>query len=216
LPEAKTKYKKHKNRMNKVKSVSLFCALLSVGSAIADPGPILSEDGKTFQLNFPPVIVDELNRFVSMTEEQNQKNYEVFPYEVTPHGDGSVCNKVGICEPFVWTAEAMMSHFRLKISQEEFESRMSDENRAGVAKTLLELNNKKISLLGDSAVYVQIALSYFLNSFYQRLANQPISQATCVSTACWLKLLALKRGDTRTYNILEAIDQYRNALRCLK
>ena len=202
--------------MNKIKNISLLCAcaLLSAGSAVANPGPILSPDGTSFQLNFPPVIVDELNRFVSTTEEQNHRNYEAFPYEVIIQGNGLLCKEIGICPLFVRTVEAMMPY--CNISQEEFESRMSDENRVGVAKTLLEPNNKKISLCADSAVYIQFPLSYFLNFFYQRIARQPISQATCVSISCWLKLLALKRGDTEIYNTLKAIDQYRDALRYLK
>jgi hypothetical protein len=194
--------------MSKIKNISLLCALLSVGSAIADPGPILSEDGTTFQLNFPSVIVDELNEFVAGVE--GHEGYEAFPYQVESSSDGLLCKEEGIYPSFRATAEAMLPCFN--IPQEEFESRMSDENRAGVAKTLLELDNKKISLLGDSAVYVQVALSYFLNSFYQRLANQPISQATCVSTACWLKLIALIKGDMETYNIFQAIDRYKDDL----
>ncbi|MDR2420209.1 MAG: hypothetical protein LBD40_02780 [Puniceicoccales bacterium] len=70
--------------MNKTKNISLLCALLSASPAVAEP--ILSPDGTSFQLNFPPVIVDKLNEFITGVE--GHERYGAFLY--APSSNGSL------------------------------------------------------------------------------------------------------------------------------
>jgi hypothetical protein len=146
--------------MSKIKNISLLCVLLSAGSAIADPGPILSEDGKTFQLNFPPAIVDKLNEFVSTTEEQNQKSYEAFPYKVVVTASGSsLCE--AIHKDFWMIIQATAPY--IDVSSTKRESLLSSENLVRTARTLLILDHAKILIPALSVISIQIALDYFLS-----------------------------------------------------
>jgi hypothetical protein len=189
----------------KIRNISLLCVLLSLsaGSAVAEPGPILSPDGTAFQLNFPQVIVDELNKFVGGVE--GHERYGAFFYQVEPSDNGPLCQEVGICAPFRAIAEAMMPYFN--ISQEERQRRMSCESLVRTAKTLLELDEKEIILPSASTAYIKTALNYFLNI----LDHDVTYPANCVSTACWRKLVALAKGIALNPAV-KTIDEYKEAL----
>jgi hypothetical protein len=137
--------------MNKIRNISLLCALLSAGSAVAEPGPILSEDGTSFQLNFPPVIVDKLNEFIAGVE--GQEGHEAFI------SDPLLCENV---QPEFWkTIEATAPY--ISISPEKRESLLTSRNLACTAQTLLILNDAKIFIPALLRIHIQIALDYFLS-----------------------------------------------------
>jgi hypothetical protein len=175
--------------MNKIRNISLLCALLSAGSAVAEPGPILSEDGASFQLNFPKAIVNKLKEFINGVE--GHEGYGAFLYQIESSNNRLLCKEVGICTSFRTMAEAMLPYFN--ISQEEYQRRMSNENLVCTAKTLLELNENKITFPIGSIVYIQVVLNYFLDFFDSGVISSPGGcPSTCISTTCWKRLVALK------------------------
>ncbi|MDR2419861.1 MAG: hypothetical protein LBD40_00860 [Puniceicoccales bacterium] len=192
---------------HKIRNISLLCALLSLsaGSAVAEPGPILSPDGTSFQLNFPPVIVEKLSEFIDSVA--GHEDYGAFLYPIEPSSNGPLCKEVGICTSFRTMAEAMMPYFN--ISQEERQNRISDCNLASLAKTLLKLNKEKITFPLSSVTYMQVVLNYFLDLFDSSITSSIGGcPSTCISTTCWKRLVALKNG----ISLDSSIEGYKDAL----
>jgi hypothetical protein len=187
--------------MNKIRNISMLCALLSAGSAVADP--ILSEDGTAFQLGFPQVIVDKLNEYITGVE--GHENYGAFPYQTEFDDHSSSCKEIGICTSFREVAEAMLPSF--EVTRKERRRRLEQENLVSTAKTLLELNEKEITISSISTAYVQSALEYFLDTF----ERDAISVAGCVSPAHWQRLVAFQKGIPLD-PVTKAIDTYKAAL----
>jgi hypothetical protein len=145
--------------MNKIKNISLLCAcaLLSAGSAVADPGPILSPDGTSFQLNFPSVIMDKLNEFIAGVE--GQERYEPFGHKVVTLNGLSLCE--AIHKDFWTTIQATAPY--INIPPKKRADRLSAKNLVSMAKTLLWLNAAHIAVPINFALYIQMALDYFQN-----------------------------------------------------
>jgi hypothetical protein len=138
---------------NKIRNISLLCALLSAGSAVAEPGPILSEDKTSFLLNFPQVIVDKLNEFIIGVEGHG-------PLVDISNGLSSCEN---VQEKFWKTIEATAPY--INISSEKRESLLTSENLVYTVQALLYLNNAKIFIPTLLVIRIQIALDYFLSDY---------------------------------------------------
>jgi hypothetical protein len=179
----------------------MLCALLSAGSAVADP--ILSEDETAFQLGFPQVIVDKLNEYIAGVE--GHENYGAFLYQTEFDGHSSSCKEVGVCTSFREVAEAMLPSF--EVTRKERRRRLEQENLVSTAKTLLELNEKEITLPPASTVYIQVTLSYFLDIF----ERNTIPVSGCVSEAYWRRLVAFQKGIPLD-PVIKVIDEYEAAL----
>jgi hypothetical protein len=173
--------------MNKIKSISMFCALLSVGSAVANP--ILSEDKSAFQLNFPQEIKDKLSEFISSV-------CETEPYE-------DACDELPLPLEII---DAMTPC--IDISFKERKSRLTKSNLVSVARALLKFDNKKALLSKNHSTYIHIALDYFLNPLDRDITCLPICSATCCSTACWQRIMATSDEKAK----MKIIDEYMAAL----
>jgi hypothetical protein len=175
---------------NKIRNISLLCTLLSVGSAAANPGPILSEDGTTFQLNFPPVIVDKLKGFIDGIG--GHEGYKAFSYEIE---SGSL-ELIALDQNFFTTAEAMVPYMGLP--WDEIQTRLQKSNVIGVCKTLLEINDKKAVMSANtvSAFCIKTILNYLFDQ-----------AAGCASTCCG-PMSFLMRKIKFGQQAAEAIDDY--------
>jgi hypothetical protein len=139
----------------------MLCALLSADSAVADP--ILSEDGTAFQLGFPQVIVDKLNKFVDSIQKSSEPIINTKDCE--PFIDTS-CNSLS-CEKIqkkFWMIIGAMAPY-IDIEPGRRESLLSSKNLIRVAQTLLILNEKKISIPALLVVRIQIALDCLLSDY---------------------------------------------------
>ncbi|MDR2420472.1 MAG: hypothetical protein LBD40_04190 [Puniceicoccales bacterium] len=140
----------------KIRNISLLCVLLSLsaGSAVAEPGPILSPDGTAFQLNFPQVIVDELNKFIVGVE--GHERYGAF---INASSGPLSCENV---QQEFWKTIGATAPY-IDISPKKRESLLTFENLIRTAQTLLILNHEKIFIPTLLVVRIQIALDYFLS-----------------------------------------------------
>jgi hypothetical protein len=189
--------------MNNIRNISLLCSLLSIVPAVADP--ILSEDETAFQLGFPQVIVDKLNKYIAGVE--GHENYEAFGYKTIAYGNKFLCEEIGICPSFARIAEAMGPYFN--ISQAEFKSRMSCGNLVSLAKTLLKLNEEKIAFHIGSIVHMRVVLNYFLDLFDSGVIFSTGGYpSTCISATCWKRLIASKND----FPLYPDIEEYKDAL----
>ena len=151
--------------MNKIKNISLLCAcaLLSAGSAVADPGPILSPDGTSFQLNFPPIIVDRLNEFIAGVE-QNNGPHDIYAIELSDDGNKLLTS---IDQEFPKTVGAMVPY--IDLAWEEIQARLQEANVTRVYKTLLQLQDSHISIPANTAFAfcIKTILNYFFVQFIE-------------------------------------------------
>jgi hypothetical protein len=163
--------------MNKIKNISLLCALLSAGSAVAELGPILSSDGTSFQLNFPQEIVNQLNEFIAGVA--SHESYEAFSY--TPSSNGSLHLEI---QKEFWTTIGAMAPY-VDISVKTRKARLVNANLVGVAKTLLELHANAASCPIVFNTYINTALNYLLFPAERSMICLP----SCMSLASCRKFL---------------------------
>jgi hypothetical protein len=173
--------------MNKIRNISLLCALLSASPAVAEP--ILSPDGTSFQLNFPPVIVEKLNEFITGVE-QNTGPCDIYAIELS--GD----KLTGIDPEFPKTAEAMVPY--IDLPWKEIQGRLQEVNVTRIYKTLVQLNNDRALIPANTAF--AFCIKTILNYFFDQATE---CSPTCCGTVSFL-MRKIKFGQ----EVAETIDDY--------
>jgi hypothetical protein len=174
--------------MNKIKNISLLCALLSAGSAAANP--ILTEDGTAFRLNFPQEIVDEFNRFIAGVEQGKSRPCDTYAIELSGN------RLTSIDQGFPKTVEAMVPY--IDLPWEEVQTRLQETNVARVYKTLVQLHDSR-ALVSANAAFA-FCIKTILNYFFDQAAKCP---PTCCGTVSFL-MRKIKFGQ----EVAEATDDY--------